>query len=255
MINIDNDKKVIQPYVSVGDKWCTVKKGSVMVNGEWQTVFEKDRYYVRLYSYGVNYKTLSYTDGGFVGLPWAPLRYGEDVSHYGWTTVAGSNVREYTSNEGIKNKIDMDLHAIYRYYSVTTELQTDATSSATVSQITITGYGPDTVEIEGCLQKVTTDISSGEVLETVYQGYDLKTDGTTPYVKVNNTYVSGTLGDSSGSTVISADVVRNDVVSVCGIADVVEDNASAGTRTTYTYKLIVHHREYSGEIKFRSAKE
>lgn len=255
MINIDNDKKVIQPYVSVGDKWCAVKKGSVMVNGEWQTVFEKDIYYVRLHSYGVNYETLSYKKGKSVGLPWAPLRYGDDFNHWGWTKVEGSTEYDYTPNEGIKNNIDMDLHAIYQYYSITTELQTVATSSSTVSQIEITGLGPDTVEIEGCLQKVTTDISSGEILETIYQGYDLKTDGTTPYVKVNDAYVSGTLGDSSGSTVISADVVRKDVVSICGIADVVEDNASAGTRTTYTYKLIVHHRKYSGTLKRRSSKE
>lgn len=255
MITIDNDKTVVQPYVAVDGNWHNVGKASVMVNGEWKPVFERDYYIVRYFSYGKLLETRTCKKGSTVSFPEAPLVYGDDYSHYGWTKTYGSNTSEYSTSSTVRPTADTDFHAVYKYYPVTTENTLDITSVTEQKSITISSRGPNTVDIEGCIEKVTTSLSDDTVVETGYGSYELNTDGTAPYVEIKSKYYEGVLGNESGSTIVSIPVVCYDIVHLCGTGVVTAVDTLKKISTAHTYKMIAHYRKYSGTITTRSAKE
>lgn len=254
MINIDNDKKVVQPYVSVDGNWCTVQKEAVMADGEWQTVFEKNTYNIHLYIYGVYYKTLTCEKGKSVTLVSVSNVYCDDIVHNGWSLTYGDTERKYAAAESFRPTSDLTLHAQFRYFKETFTSTLDVTSVATQQKFTSKNYGPSTIDIEGCIEQVTSNVSDGTVISTAYEAYQLHTDGTAPYVKVNNTYVEGTLGGADGATVLSVPIVLNDVVYACGIAEQ-NDSDSSGNDVKSTLKLAVHYKTYGTGYAYRTVKE
>ena len=255
MITVDNDKTVSKPYVAVDGSWYNVGRASVMVNGEWKPVFERDYYIVRYFSYGKLLEIRTCEKGKSVSFPEAPLVYGEDYSHYGWTKTYGSKTQEYTPSTTVKPTADTDFHAVYKYYTVTTENTLDLTSVTEQQAITIISRGPNTLDIEGCIEKVTTSLSDDTVVKTEYGSYELNTDGTAPYVELDSKYYEGVLGNESGATVVSVPVECYDVFHLCGTNTVTAVDTLEGTRTEYTYRMIARYRKYSGTISNRSAKE
>lgn len=255
MITIDNDKTVVQPYVAVDGSWCAVSRAYVMVDGVWQPVFEWDKYIVRYFSYGKLLETRTCKKGYSVSFPAAPLVYGEDYSHYGWTKTYGSKTSEYSPSLTMRPTADTDFHAVYKYYPTTTENTLDLTSVTEQKTITITSRGPNTVDIEGCIEKVTRNISDDTVVKTEYDSYELNTDGTAPYVEIESQYYGGVLGNESGTTVVSVPVECYDVVHLCGTNAMTVVDTLKGIDTEYTYRMTARYRKYSGSISTRSAKE
>jgi len=105
---IAGDKTIKQPYVPVDGKWCAVKKESVMVNGEWRTVFEKKTvtYTINIYRYGSLYQTLTVSEGESVTLPSLGV---------GYATTSTSTTTTYNSGATITPTADIDLYAVYSY--------------------------------------------------------------------------------------------------------------------------------------------
>ena len=256
MINIGNDKKVVQPCVAANGMWNPVAKEYVMVNGEWEPVFTKTICRAHFYSYGKYLETRTCEKGGYLNFMTVPLVYGDDVSHYGWVTTYGATERKYYANARKLLYTDIIVHALYEYYPVTTVNTLESTYDTGEKSITISGLGPDTIEIEGVQEIVTKNYSTGEIISTEYKSIELKTDGTAPYVKIGDSYVEGTLGNADGATSITADVVHNDSVYFYASNEKSSDvDTMNKTETIYTSKLIVHYKKYSGTVAYRSSKE
>ena len=254
MINIDNNKKVVQPYVSADGNWHAVQKEAVMVNGEWQTVFEKDSYNINLFVYGKYLKTLTCKKGGSVSLERVSNVYYDDYSHHGWCITEGSTARNYSPTGTVYPQADMNLYACFEYFTEVTRVTCDATSVTSEKKFSARNYGPDTVKIEGCIEKITTSVSDGSVISTTYEPYQLHTDGTKPYVKIESTYIDGTLGSSDGATSLSVPVVYSDVVRVCGISEQ-NTSDSEGNNVKSTLKIAVHYKNFGAVKNYRTVKE
>ena len=255
MITVDNDKNVLQPYVYAENDWQPVKKEAVMVNGEWQTVFEKNGYVLRFFTYGKLLETRIVPPKTSTVFPSAPLVYGGDTKHFGWVKTYGATSSDYIATATIRPTADMDLHALYYYLPTVTVNTIDASYSSTVKQVQNKTIGPETLEIEGVIEVVTKNYNTNEIISTEYRSFDLNTDGTGPYVKINDSYVEGTLGNSEGPTVVSADIVRYDNIYVCGADDMIKNDTLNKTQSTIRYKLIVRYRTYGGSTNQRSSKE
>lgn len=156
---------------------------------------------INCYAYGELVNTISVNAGEEVTLAKLDKIKSDDVEHYGWTKTAGSTTRNYSPETTIYPTSDMELYAIFKFGRQ--DVESYAGGSGTVGR-------SGSLRISG--MKINLTFNGDTYVSSSYGGYSLRTNGDSPYVTVNGSYVGGYLGNSSGPTTITKSVLKGDVV-------------------------------------------
>ena len=214
-------------YASSSSSTTVSYNNGSTISSAGTTLYIVYEYNVKLYNYGTLVDTLtakSQASTATFKLPTCTVdRTIGDTSFYGWTKTSGATEKDYSANQSVSLG-SISLYAVFAYNQ--TAYQPTQSTSSTGSQISITLEVTGQVIFKGYHVEGYQG-STGQ--NSSYSSFTLNNSATAPYIKIGDTYLTGSIGSDPGSTGVTKLLTAGTTIKAQGTSSTKSDSTGSWT--------------------------